>query len=116
MQAPFCEQRRMRQLEHPQRSSQLLSISSASRRGLRLRFGRFSVDCNRHVLYEGDTRLDVKPKAVALLVFLIQNRDRVVDKQELIEQLWPDRFVTEANLTQHVFTLRKAFGESAEAP
>src|SRR6185295_3113541 len=41
----------------------------------------------------------------------IQNRGRVVERAVLMKTLWPDSFVEEANLTQYVFTLRKALGE-----
>jgi DNA-binding winged helix-turn-helix (wHTH) protein len=46
-----------------------------------------------------------------MLAYLIQHRDRVVTKEELLERLWPDRFVTEATLTSRLIAARKAVGD-----
>ena len=54
----------------------------------------------------------LQPKAFDTLVVLIQNRGRVVERAVLMKTLWPDSFVEEANLSQHVFTLRKALGDT----
>ena len=55
-------------------------------------------------------------KAFDTLVLLIANRDRVVTKDELLRSVWPDVEVEEGNLTQQIFLLRKALGESAQQP
>jgi DNA-binding winged helix-turn-helix (wHTH) protein/tetratricopeptide (TPR) repeat protein len=47
-------------------------------------------------------------KSFDLLLYLVDHRDRVVGKDELLQALWPDQFVEESNLTQHIFLLRKA--------
>ena len=54
------------------------------------------------------------PKAFQTLVALIERRDRVVDKAELMRMVWPDSFVEEANLTQTIFVLRRTLGESPD--
>ncbi len=54
--------------------------------------------------------LPVKPFEVLLV--LLERRGRVVSKEELIERVWPDSFVEEANLARHVYTLRRALGEN----
>jgi DNA-binding winged helix-turn-helix (wHTH) protein/TolB-like protein/Tfp pilus assembly protein PilF len=51
------------------------------------------------------------PKAFDVLHALIERRDRVVDKAELMKLVWPDSFVEEANLSQTIFVLRKTLGE-----
>ena len=56
--------------------------------------------------------VSIKPKALDTLVLLIEHRDRVVDKDELMNRLWPDTAVEEANLTQNIFVVRKALGEA----
>src|SRR5262249_32850630 len=48
------------------------------------------------------------------LLVLVQNRDRMVGKEELMKTLWPDSFVEEANLAQNIAVLRKALGDSPE--
>ena len=63
------------------------------------------------MLLRGGVPLSIKPKALDTLVLLIEHRDRVVDKDELMDRLWPDTAVEEANLTQNIFVVRKALGE-----
>lgn len=77
-------------------------------------FDSFRVDPHRRQLLKGDVVLPVKPKAVDTLVALIANRDHVVDKDELMAWLWPDTVVEEANLSQNIFVLRKALGETPD--
>jgi DNA-binding winged helix-turn-helix (wHTH) protein len=53
------------------------------------------------------------PKAFDTLLILVQNAGRLLGKEELMRSLWPDTFVEDGNLTQNIFMLRKALGESA---
>ena len=53
------------------------------------------------------------PKAFAILMVLLEKRGGVAEKEELIRRVWTDSYVTEANLTQNVSSLRKALGERA---
>jgi len=62
----------------------------------------------------GDKSVALTPKGFDILLLLIENRNRVVSKDELMTRLWPDTFVDEANLSQNLFVLRKALGESAQ--
>ena len=62
----------------------------------------------------GDKGVALTPKGFDILVLLIENRNRVVSKDELMNHLWADTFVDEANLSQNLFVLRKALGESAQ--
>ncbi|HEV8253340.1 MAG TPA: AAA family ATPase [Vicinamibacteria bacterium] len=54
--------------------------------------------------------MPIPPRAFDLLLLLVRQPGRVLSKSELMQALWPEVFVEEANLTQHVFTLRKALG------
>lgn len=76
-------------------------------------FDDFQVDIQHRVLRKGEKPIALTPKAFDLLVLLIQHRGEVVTKDELIETVWPDSFVEESNLTQTVFMLRKALGETS---
>jgi DNA-binding winged helix-turn-helix (wHTH) protein len=76
-------------------------------------FGPFRLDVAFSRLERDGAPVPLPPKAFDLLVLLARNSHRVVSKQELIETLWPDTYVEEANLTQHVYTLRKALGDQA---
>jgi DNA-binding winged helix-turn-helix (wHTH) protein/Tol biopolymer transport system component len=74
-------------------------------------FGSFRIDtANRQLMRDGEV-VPLKAKAVDTLLFLIDNRGDVVEKDELMKTLWPDSFVEESNLTQNIYTLRKALGD-----
>lgn len=78
-------------------------------------FGPFRLNPHTRTLFHGNDPVALTPKAVEMLVVLVENRDRVVSKDELMKTLWPDSFVEESNLSQNVFLLRKALGDSAQA-
>ena len=75
------------------------------------RFGPYCLDVALNRLSSGSETITIPPKAFDLLLLLVRNHDRVVPKNEVMETLWPNTFVDEGNLTQHVYTLRKAFGD-----
>lgn len=79
-------------------------------------FGDYRLDTANHSLSSNNSPIALKPKSLDLLVFLIENRERVVSKAELLENLWRDTFVEESNLTQTIYELRRALGESARMP
>jgi DNA-binding winged helix-turn-helix (wHTH) protein/tetratricopeptide (TPR) repeat protein len=72
------------------------------------RFYEYSIDRLRCVLEWREQPVPINRKTFDLLLYLIDHRHRLVTKDELLENLWPDQFVEESNLTQHVFLLRKA--------
>lgn len=76
-------------------------------------FGEFRVDPVRRRLLKDGEAIAVTSKAFSLLVVLLERRGEVVGKEELFRRVWPDTYVTEANLTQNVSSLRKALGERA---
>jgi len=76
-------------------------------------FGEFRVDPVRRRLLRDGEPVAVTSKAFSLLVVLLERRGQVVDKEELFRLVWTDTYVTEANLTQNVSSLRKALGERA---
>jgi eukaryotic-like serine/threonine-protein kinase len=76
-------------------------------------FGPFQVDSQRRVLTRSGETIALTPKAFDTLLLLIQSSEKVVRKDDLMKALWPTSFVEEANLTQNIFTLRKALGERA---
>jgi eukaryotic-like serine/threonine-protein kinase len=77
------------------------------------RFDDFLADPVRRVLLRDGRAVAVTPKALSLLLVLLERPGEVVGKPELIQKVWPDSHVTEANLTQNVSFLRKALGERA---
>ncbi|HEY0512328.1 MAG TPA: tetratricopeptide repeat protein [Thermoanaerobaculia bacterium] len=76
-------------------------------------FDAFRVDPIRRRLLRGGEQVPLTPKAFSILLVLLESRGKVVEKEALIQRVWPDTHVTEANLTQNVSSLRKALGERA---
>ena len=79
-------------------------------------FGPFCLDENDQVLLRAGRRVPLPAKAVSTLIVLVRNKGRVVEKDDLMKEVWPNEFVEEANLAQHIFMLRRAFGETADDP
>jgi DNA-binding winged helix-turn-helix (wHTH) protein/tetratricopeptide (TPR) repeat protein len=79
-------------------------------------FDGFRADPVRRRLSRGGDVVALTPKAFTILIALLEKRGQVVDKEDLLQQVWPDTFVTEANLTQNISSLRKALGERANDP
>lgn len=76
-------------------------------------FDQFRVDPVRRLVLRNGEVVPLTPKVFAILLVLLERPGEVVEKKELIQQVWPDAFVTEANLTQNISTLRKILGERA---
>jgi DNA-binding winged helix-turn-helix (wHTH) protein/tetratricopeptide (TPR) repeat protein len=79
-----------------------------------LEFGPFRIDPEQRLLLRGELPIPLSPKAFDLLLALTQRDGQVVVKDDLMKLLWPDTFVEESNLAQHIFQLRKALGERAQ--
>jgi TolB-like protein/DNA-binding winged helix-turn-helix (wHTH) protein/Flp pilus assembly protein TadD len=73
-------------------------------------FDGFRLDAHDLLLEREGEPVHVPRKALELLVLLVRDSGRVVDKETLFAALWPDTVVEEANLTQNVYVLRKALG------
>ena len=79
------------------------------------RFGPYEVCFAERKVRKQEQTIRLTPKVFDTLSILLQNRERVMSKHELLEAVWPDRFVDEANLTQNISVLRKALGETDSA-
>lgn len=75
-------------------------------------FGRFTLDVARGCLWAGDREIDLRPKAFEVLLYLAENAERLVSKQELFEAVWPDVSVTDGSLVQCVRELRHRLGDT----
>ena len=75
-------------------------------------FGPYRMDPARNLLLRGAEPIPLTAKAFETLLALIEHGDEVVSKEELMRRLWPDTFVEEANLAQHISMVRKALGET----
>jgi DNA-binding winged helix-turn-helix (wHTH) protein len=78
------------------------------------RFVDFVLDPRRRTLTRADSPVSLTPKAFDVLLFLIQNPNRLVTKEELLQAVWGDTFVEEGNLTQYISHLRKALADNSE--
>jgi len=84
-----------------------------SRRQQRYEFGPFRLDTSEHSLLRDGQVVPLEPKVFNLLRVLVQNDGRLLQKEELIKEVWPDSFVEEGNLNRNIAILRKALGEQS---
>jgi TolB-like protein/DNA-binding winged helix-turn-helix (wHTH) protein len=77
-------------------------------------FDRFVLDPVERILTCDGSPVSLTPKAFDTLICLVRNQGRMVTKDELLRQVWPDTFVEEINLAVNVSSIRKALGESPQ--
>jgi DNA-binding winged helix-turn-helix (wHTH) protein len=77
-------------------------------------FADHTLDTERRELYRGSEPIAVEPQVFDLLIYLMENRDRVVSKDDLIASVWGGRIVSDSTLTSRINAARKAVGDSGE--
>src|SRR5262245_65648039 len=77
-------------------------------------FGDYALDPDRRELTRQAEAVAIGPKVFDLLLHLIQNREHVVSKDDLLQAVWSGRIVSESTLTSHINAVRKAIGDSGE--
>lgn len=80
----------------------------------RYEFGPYRLEPTPRLLLRDGVAVPLTPKAFDTLLVLVERRDRVVEKAELMKLVWPESFVEEANLSQTIFVLRKTLGEAPD--
>jgi TolB-like protein/DNA-binding winged helix-turn-helix (wHTH) protein/Tfp pilus assembly protein PilF len=75
-------------------------------------FGDFRLDAGKRLLWRAGAPVPLRPRVFETLLYLVQHRDTLLDKERLIDAVWPDAIVEENNLTQNISTLRRVFGET----
>ena len=75
-------------------------------------FDDFRLDVKRQELQKNGQPVPLTHKAFQVLLILVQNSEQTVEKEYIYNQLWGDSFVDDANLTQHIYVLRKTLGQS----
>jgi DNA-binding winged helix-turn-helix (wHTH) protein/tetratricopeptide (TPR) repeat protein len=78
------------------------------------RFGEHEVDAVKRLLFHHGNRVSLTPKAFDLLLLLVQRHGQIVNKDELIREIWPDAVVEETSLTRNISVLRKLLGETPD--
>jgi len=74
---------------------------------VQLLFADHTLDTDRRELRRGSEPIAVEPQVFDLLIYLVQNRDRVVSKDDLIASVWDGRIVSESTLTSRINAARK---------
>jgi DNA-binding winged helix-turn-helix (wHTH) protein len=78
-------------------------------------FTDHTLDTDRRELRHGSEPIAVEPQVFDLLVYLVQNRDRVVSKDDLITGVWGGRIVSDSTLTSRINATRRAIGDNGDA-
>jgi TolB-like protein len=78
-------------------------------------FGPFELDIASVELRNGESRVNIEPQVFAVLALLIENRDRMVTKEELLEKVWDGRIVSDAALASRVKSARQALGDDGKS-
>jgi TolB-like protein/DNA-binding winged helix-turn-helix (wHTH) protein len=77
-------------------------------------FDNFRLDVeNQHLLKDGKV-VSLTNKAYLTLLILVRNSGQIVEKEDLMSELWTDSFVEESNLSQYIYTLRKVLGKNGD--
>ncbi len=80
-----------------------------------LAFGQYRLEIERRELRRGAELIELEPKAFDLLAFLVQHRNRVVSKDDLLQAVWHGRIVSESALTTRLNAVRRALGDDGSA-
>src|SRR6266542_2290601 len=75
-------------------------------------FGEWTLDTQRYELRRAGRVCRLRRKAFQVLIYLLAHPDRVVTKQELCEQVWPQQFISDAALESAIKAVRQALGDS----
>jgi TolB-like protein/Tfp pilus assembly protein PilF len=75
-------------------------------------FEDYCLDADRRELKRGSELIAIGPKVFDLLLFLVQNRDQVVTRDNLLQAVWEGRIVSDSTLTSHINAVRKAIGDT----
>jgi pimeloyl-ACP methyl ester carboxylesterase/DNA-binding winged helix-turn-helix (wHTH) protein len=82
---------------------------------MRFRFAGVELDTDTYELRSGGRRVEIEPQVFDVLVHLITHRERVVSKEDLLDAVWGDRFVSESALTTRIKQARQAVGDDGQA-
>ena len=81
-----------------------------------IRFGSFQIDPRTWLLTRDGSAVDLSPRLVEILGYIVRRGGEIVTKDELLERFWPDVNVTENTLTRAIADIRKSIGDDAAAP
>ena len=81
---------------------------------MQYRFDSFTLDVARGCLLKGDAEVKLRPKVYETLRYLVEHAGRLIGKQELMQAVWPDAFVTDDSLVQCTLELRRALEDRGQ--
>lgn len=77
------------------------------------RFDNFKLDAARRLLFKDEELVTLPPKAYEILLFLVKSGGRIIEKSELMKEIWQDSYVEDNNLTVNITLIRKALNEKS---
>jgi DNA-binding winged helix-turn-helix (wHTH) protein len=83
---------------------------------MRIRFGQFAFDPQSRLLWRDDTEIALPPRVLGVLEILLERAGEVVARQDLLDRVWKDAFVTDTSLAEAVSFLRSALGDDPQTP
>ena len=83
----------------------------AERRSPCYRLGEFVLESDEHRLTRAGEEIPLRPKSFEVLLYLVEHHGHLVSKEELLDAIWPDAYVSEGTLRQIVWEIREALGE-----
>ena len=78
-------------------------------------FDNFKIDTDSFTLKREDKLIEIEPQVFNLIVYLIENKSRLVSREDLLEHVWHGRIVLDATLNNHIKTARNALGDNGQA-
>src|SRR5215831_15264949 len=83
---------------------------------MRISFGPFAFDPQSRLLWRDGAEIALPPRVLGVLEVLIDRAGQVVARQDLLDRVWKDAFVTDTSLAEAVSFLRQALGDDPQAP
>src|ERR1041384_7266841 len=77
-------------------------------------FGSYRLDGEEKVLMRDGEAIPIQPKDLETLLVLVERAGHIVEKEELLEKVWPGVFIEEGNLSRRIFNLRQVLGDSED--
>jgi DNA-binding winged helix-turn-helix (wHTH) protein/predicted ATPase len=77
-------------------------------------FDDYTLHTHLYELHHAGTPCPMEPQVLDILLYLIQHRDRVVSRQELLDHIWPERFISETSLDHRLMQVRQAIGDNGQ--
>src|SRR5919199_5383210 len=91
-----------------------MDVETQSDIDMRYVFGDYRLDTQHYELRYRNQPIKLRPKVFNVLSYLIAHRDRVVSKDELLEQVWPNQFIGDGSLNACLMAVRKAVGDNGK--